>query len=142
MIRSSIIRVIAVSTTDPEHLCPKHRAIAEWCPETFISQAAAIHEDVAYYIRRVLEKVQYIDKAHKYCSGILNFARKVGPDRLAAACRLADSYGKYNFNEIQDILQNQSESIDMPKETADIPEHENIRGAEYYNIVIFNHLTI
>ena len=22
-------------TTDPEHLCPKHRAIAEWSPETF-----------------------------------------------------------------------------------------------------------
>lgn len=119
-------------TTAPDHLCPKHRAIAEWCPETFISQASAIHEDVEHYIRRVLEKVQYIDKANKYCSGILNFAHKVGPDRLAAACRLAESYGKYNFNEIQDILQNQAENIDMPEEPVDIPEHENIRGAEYY----------
>ena len=24
-------------TTDPQHLCPKHRAIAEWSPETFIA---------------------------------------------------------------------------------------------------------
>lgn len=108
-------------TADPEHLCPKHRAVAEWSPETFVSQAAGIHEDVEHYIRRVLEKVQYIDKANKYCSGILSFVRKVGPDRLAAACRLADTYGKYNFNEIQDILQNQSENIDMPEEAAIYP---------------------
>ena len=118
--------------TDLEHLCPKHRAIAEGSPETFISQAAAIHEDVEHYIRKVLEKVHYIDKAHKYCSGILNFARKVGPDRLAAACRLAGTYGKYNFNEIDDILRNQSEGIDIPEEPADMPEHENIRGPEHY----------
>ena len=66
------------------------------------------------------------------CSGILNFARKAGPERLAAACRLADSYGKYSFREIQDILQNKSEAIDLPEEPADMPEHENIKGKEYY----------
>ena len=66
------------------------------------------------------------------CSGILNFARKVGSDRLAAACRLADSYDKYNFVEIEDILKNKSEQIDLPEETATIPEQENIRGREYY----------
>lgn len=119
-------------TTDPAHLCPKHKAIAEWAPETFIAQAAAIHEDVELYIRKILEKVRYIDQAHKYCSGILNFVRKVGPDRLAAACRLADSYGKYSYKEISEILQNNTDAIELPEETADMPEHENIRGKEYY----------
>ena len=88
--------------------------------------------NVEHYIRRILEKTRYQDQANKICSGILNFARKVGPDRLAAACRLADSYGKYSFREIQDILQNKSEAIDLPEEPADMPEHENIRGKEYY----------
>lgn len=119
-------------TTVTEHLCPKHRAVMEWSPERFLQQAAAIHEDVEHYIRRILEKTRYQDQANKICSGILNFARKVGPDRLAAACRLADSYGKYSFREIQDILQNKSEAIDLPEEPADMPEHENIRGKEYY----------
>ncbi len=72
------------------------------------------------------------DQANKMCSGILNFARKAGPERLATACRLADSYGKYSFREIQDILQNKSEAIGLPEEPADMPEHENIRGKEYY----------
>ncbi len=119
-------------TTVAEHLCPRHRAVLEWSPETFITQAAAIHEDVEHYIRRVLDKNRYQDKANKMCSGILGFARKVGADRLAAACRLADSINKYSYQEIQDILKNRSEQIDIPEEPAEMPDHENIRGKEYY----------
>lgn len=119
-------------TTVTEHLCPKHRAVKEWSPERFIEQAAAIHEDVEHYIRKVLEKNRYQDEANKMCSGILNFARKVGPERLAAPCRLGDSIGKYRYNEIKDILLNRSEQLDLPDETADMPEHKNIRGKEYY----------
>ena len=119
-------------TTDSKHLCPRHRAILEWSPENFIKEAADIHEDVEHYIRMVLEKKRYVDQAHKSCSGILGLARKVGAQRLAAACRLADSYGRYNFLEIQDILKTQSELIEVPEQTADIPDHENIRGKDYY----------
>jgi hypothetical protein len=57
---------------------------------------------------------------------------KVGAHRLASACRLADSYGRYSFLEIQDILKSHSELIEVPEETADIPDHENIRGRDYY----------
>ena len=104
----------------------------EWSPETFLAQAAEIHEDVECYIRKILETKRYIDQANKICSGILNLARKVGPARLAAACRLANSYGRYSFLEIQDILKTKSEQVEVEEETADIPEHENIRGKEYY----------
>jgi transposase len=119
-------------STKPEHLSPKHRAILEWSPENLLEQAAQIHEDVEHYIRKILETVRYVDHANKICSGILSLERKVGAGRLAAACRLALSYGRYSFLEIQDILKTKSEFIELPEETADIPEHENIRGKEYY----------
>jgi transposase len=119
-------------STNPEHLSPKHRAILEWSPENFLSQAAGIHEDVAHYIHKILETVRYVDQANKICSGVLSLERKVGTGRLAAACRLALSYGRYSFLEIQDILKTKSELIELPEETADMPEHENIRGKEYY----------
>ncbi len=119
-------------TTNPEHLCPGHKAILEWSPETFLKEASEVHEDVELYIRKILEEKRYADHANKTCSGILGLARKVGPMRLAAACRLAASYGRYSFLEVQDILKTKSEIIELPEETADIPEHENIRGKEYY----------
>ena len=119
-------------TTITEHLCPKHRAVAEWAPELFVEQATAIHEDVEHYIRRILERTRYREQAIRLCTGILGLARKVGPDRLAAACRLADSIGKYSYNEINEILKNRSEQIELTEEHGDMPEHENIRGKEYY----------
>jgi transposase len=125
-------RLLYRHTTNPEHLTPKHKAVLDWSPEYFLKEAAEIHEDVEHYIRKILESKRYIDQLNKTCSGILSLARKVGASRLAAACRLADSYGRYNFLEIQDILKNQSEFTEIIEETADIPEHENIRGKEYY----------
>ena len=119
-------------TTNPEHLCPGHKAILEWSPETFLKEASEVHEDVELYIRKILEEKRYADHANKTCSGILGLARKVGPMCLAATCRLAASYGRDSFLEVQDILKTKSEIIELPEETADIPEHENIRGKEYY----------
>ena len=125
-------RIAFRHTTNPEHLSAKHRAVHEYSPENFLKQAAEIHEDVEHYIRKVLETKRYINQINKICSGILSLARKVGASRLAAACRLAQIYGRYNFLEIQDILKNKSELIELPEETPDMPEHENIRGKDYY----------
>jgi len=119
-------------TTDIEHLSVKHKAVMEWSPENFLKEAAEIHEDVEHYIRKILEINHYVDKSNKICSGILSLAHKVGVERLSAACRLADSYGRYSFLEIQDILKTKSELIEVTEETLDIPEHENIRGRDYY----------
>lgn len=119
-------------TTDSQHLYPKHKAILEWSPEGFIQEASLIHEDVERYIRKVMEKKRYVDQANKRCSGILSLASKVGAARLAAACRLAASYDCYSFSEIQDILKTKSELTELPEETSDIPEHENIRGKDCY----------
>ena len=37
----------------------------EWSPERFLQQAAAIHEDVEHYIRRILEKTRYQDQGQQ-----------------------------------------------------------------------------
>jgi hypothetical protein len=109
-----------------EHLSHKHRALLEWSPEKFIEQAAALSEDIERYIRKILEVKKYPDQARKTCSGILNLAHKVGIDRLSFACRLAQSYSRYGFLEIQDILSNCPAQVELPEETALLPEHEFI----------------
>ncbi len=126
-------RTLYRHTTNAEHLSAHHKAIMEWCPEKFIREAAELHEDVEHYIRRILALNRYVDKSNKLCSGILALGRKAGASRLAAACRLADSYGIYNYLEIENILKTQSEFTETVEPVADIPEHENIRGKEYYN---------
>ncbi|MEB0292690.1 hypothetical protein QN351_19540, partial [Cryobacterium sp. 10C2] len=83
-------------TTDDNHLASQHRFLTEWCPEKFIQEAEAIHEDVARYITKVLEHKVYPEQAYKSCAGILSFARRVGAGRLAGACRWAYNLHQYN----------------------------------------------
>jgi transposase len=130
----SRIRIPYHYTTDKEHLASTHRFVAEWTPGKFIAWAEAIHEDVKLYITAVLQRKQHPEQAYKSCVGILSFAKKVGPERLAGACKRALSYGVYNYKTIQLILEKELDKKDAPGETdhLEMPLHDNIRGENYY----------
>lgn len=119
-------------TTNARHLASQHRFITEWTPEKFLEQAREVHEDVARYIGKILELKPYPEQAYKSCNGILSFIRRVGPERLADACRWAESMGQYNYPVIDEILRKRLDQLRPEEENIQIPSHENIRGKEYY----------
>lgn len=121
-------------TTLNEHLASSHRYMNEWTPEKFLEQAKAIHEDVATYITMVIENKQHPEQAYKSCSGILSLVRKVGATRLINACRRAISYGVYNYPILVQILEKNldQQSEDEQQLNHTMPQHHNIRGADYY----------
>ena len=126
------VRIKYRHTTDDNHLASQHRFLTEWCPEKFIQEAEAIHEDVARYITKVLEHKVYPEQAYKSCAGILSFARRVGAGRLAGACRWAYNLHQYNYPIIEEILKKRLDQLQPEDETSVIPAHNNIRGKEYY----------
>lgn len=67
-------------------------------------------------------------------SGILNLARKYGNERLIRACQRGLSFGIYNYGTIKKILNSGLDVVDdegaLPE--TPMPQHENIRGSEYY----------
>lgn len=122
-------------TTDKDHLASTHRFMSEWTPDKFLEWAASIHEDVRLYILKILDRKQHPEQAYRSCIGILSFAKKAGHERLASACRRALSYGIYNYKTIQLILENKmdqyEESLFADERT--MPQHDNIRGQDYYH---------
>ena len=121
-------------TTEKEHLASTHRFVSEWTPERFADWAGSIHEDVRLYVLKVLDRKQHPEQAYKSCMGILGFAKKVGHERLIKACQRALGYGAYNYKTIQKILDLQLDQKDAPDETDQLsmPQHDNIRGGQYY----------
>ena len=71
-------------------------------------------------------------QAFKSCNGILNFAKRVGNDRLAKACKRAHEGGDYNFGIIEEILMKNLDSCEEESIQTLMPSHENIRGGNYY----------
>jgi len=122
-------------TTTEAFLAPQHQYRKDWTPERMIERATEVGADVKDLVIKILEKPQHQDQAFKSCSGVLNYAKKVGPERLNNACRRALEYGVYNYKIVQTILEKQLDMEEMTEQTAEttLPEHENIRGESYFN---------
>jgi hypothetical protein len=61
----------------------------------------------------------------------------VGDTRLINACKRADSFSIYNYGIIERILKSKADFIPLEDEKntqskSIMPQHENIRGGEYY----------
>lgn len=119
-------------TTDNEHLPANHKFVIELESDRILKQAEEIHKDVRVYMTRILGKKQYHEQSYKSCIGILNLAKKVGNERLIKACQRALEYGIYNYRTIKKILENRLEQQEEIIEDLAMPQHDNIRGNDYY----------
>jgi len=119
-------------TTNPDHLASTHRYLTEWNPDRFIKWGESIDPSVKAFITGLMDSKSHPEQAYKACQGVLGFERKVGRERLINACRRAIEYGNYSYGTIKTILENKYDMITYAEITADIPDHENIRGEKYY----------
>jgi transposase len=121
-------------TTVVDHLASKHKFQTDWTPDKFIERAKMIGEQTESYIKEILNRRQHPEQAYKTCHGILNYAAKVGNDRLNAACHRANFYEDYSYKTIVAILDKHLDSVPLDSENdkTPMPVHGNIRGNTYY----------
>jgi transposase len=120
-------------TTIADHLASTHKFVTEWTPERFINWAESIDDVVREFIILILDKKQHPEQAYKSCMGVLSLVKKVGEERLINACKRALEYNIHNYKIIQNILERGLDQIEKDSllEQA-LPEHNNIRGKNYY----------
>jgi transposase len=119
-------------STDKEHLPAAHRFVYELTSERLLMQADAIHNDVRLYISKIINKKHHREQAYKICLGVLSFAPKFGNERLIKACQRALDFGIYNYKTIKKILECGLEKQEEGNDGLIMPEHDNIRGKDYY----------
>jgi len=120
-------------TTIPEHMASAHKYMTDWTPQRFINWGESVGEPVKRLIIRILEKRQHPEQAYKSCMGVLALEKKVGKQRLNNACKRAHEYHIYNYKIVLSILEKNLDKEDDKQGNDEIPpEHQNIRGNEYY----------
>jgi transposase len=123
-------------STVAEHLPSSHQFVADWNPEKFIRWAEGIHPVVKAYVEGILSKRSHPEALYKGCVGVLSMHKKVGRERLVAACQLGIQMDTYRYVFIKDILNNGTDKLlvesDTAKTTSLLPGHENLRGEDYY----------
>jgi len=125
--------------TDPSHR--PGQPLSDRDPERLVEKATELHPLISEYLSHVITERKYPELASKSCRGILSLAGKVGVERLALACRLAQSYGMFSLRSLTEILDNRQDLVtdadDVATATAElsaghIPDHGNLRGKEYF----------
>lgn len=121
-------------TTVTEHMASSHQFVTDWNPQKFIDWADSIGEPVKTFICELLEHKQHPEQAYKSCIGVLSMTKKVDKQRLINACKRANDFNIYNYKIIKTILEKGLDKLDYSEdENQNIPEHQNIRGNNYYN---------
>lgn len=110
-----------------------HQFVTQWSVSSFIDWANNIDPCVAEFILKIIDSKNHPEQAYKSCLGVLSFEKKVGKQRLINACKRALDYKIYNYKSIATILENNLDQVESePESDLQLPQHENIRGKNYY----------
>ena len=120
-------------TTEADHMPSTHRFFSEWSPQRFINWAQKQGEAVTHVIREILKRRKHPEQAFRSCLGILNLEKKYSKERVELACSRAVKFGSYHYKSIKNILDKGLDKIiDLSDEDSTLPDHDNVRGSEYY----------
>jgi transposase len=125
-------------TTNLEHLPASHRKHAEESDAGFEQWAATIGEHTLALVRAILIERPHPEHGLRSCRGLKSLVRLYAATRLEAACERALVAGARSYTNVESILKHgldqQPLIVSSPSdEQPPSLDHENIRGADYYN---------
>ena len=120
--------------TEAGHRPKSHQAHLEWTPSRLVEWAGKVGPHTAQVVSRILEDKPHPEMGYRACLGLMRLARKHSPERMEAACERALSCGAIGYKHVKSMLANglDSQPLTAAKETRSAPDHENLRGAEYF----------
>ncbi len=123
-------------STLAEHMPAAHRAHREWSPGRFLRWAEDIGPATRQLVEHLLTARPHPEMGYRSCLGLLALARQYGHDRLEAACARAWAIGARTRRSVLSILQGGLDRQPLPTAAAQVdwisPEHDNLRGPDYY----------
>jgi hypothetical protein len=113
----------------------KYKEMQGWDAEYFLSIASKIGYNSEEVFRKILASKEFVEQSYKACLGLKKLSEIYGNDRFEAACNRALKGSKVNYGMIKNILKNNLDKLQSQQlQMFEIPEHENIRGSQTYNL--------
>jgi transposase len=122
-------------STSPEHRPKSHQKHAEWTPSRLVRWGEEIGASTGALVQRILTVRPHPEQGYRSCLGLMRLATRYSPDRLEAACFRALRSGASSYRSVKSILEHGLDRVPLEEqaELALPAEHENLRGAAYYN---------
>lgn len=128
-------------TTLTEHMPKSHQKYLERTPTRLIEEAQQIGPETGQLAEAILATKRHPEMGYRSCLGILKLAKTYPAERMEAAARRALRARAYNCQSLESILKHQLDRLPLPEDRPpahQAVEHENIRGADYYDSLLSN----
>ncbi|KGG83640.1 IS21 family transposase, partial [Comamonas testosteroni] len=122
-------------STQREHMPAAHQAHREWTPQRLLDWGERIGPYTRQLIDHQLTHKPHPEMGYRACLGLLSLARRYGNARLEAAAERAVHLRAFTGRSVRNLLQQGLDQQPLPQRAAEttLPgDHENVRGADYY----------
>jgi transposase len=121
------------NSTNPEHMPKAHREHLEWSPSRMLDWGGTIGPFTECCFKKLMDQCEHPELAYKACLGIIGLEKKYKKERTENACERAFRLGAVGYHSIKSILEKNLDHVKVHGQQQDLlPEHENIRGKDYY----------
>ena len=123
--------------TTAAHRPPSHREYAEWTPARILEWAGETGSCTREVVAHLLKARPHPELAYRSCLGLIRLGNQYGSDRLEAASRRALQIHSRSYQTVKNILASGMDRCppdDSVQSEIQLPQHENIRGADYYGL--------
>jgi len=127
-------------TTLKKHLCSHHRHYLDRSPDYYRKKAREISENLYRVIDSLFNGGRPPEQNYRSCDGLFRLHRKTSPEIFNKACDIAIECQCYSYKYLLSVIENLKK---QPKQTEEetqkpLPEHNNIRGRDYYKQTSIN----
>ena len=118
-----------------EHRPRAHSEYGKWPPERVRSWAESVGPHVGELARAILDRRMHPETGYRACLGVIRLADRFGRERLDIACARAVAIESPTYKTVAAMLKKGLDLVPMPESprAAAVEEHENIRGAAYFD---------
>lgn len=127
-------------TTVKEHLCSHHRHYLDRSPDYYRKKAKQISENLFKVVDALFNGGRLPEQNYRSCDGLFSLYRKTDPYIFNKACDIAIECGCYSYKYLMRVIENLKKLPKQPEEEnqKSLPEHDNIRGRDYYKQITIN----
>jgi transposase len=123
-------------TTLAEHMPKAHRKHMQWTPGRLLNWGADIGPSTGTLVKYLLENKPHPEHGYRACLGLLNLVKRYDATRVEAACARALHIGSPTRRSVVSILERgldrQTLTPAGEADTPPLPDHDNVRGPDYY----------
>lgn len=120
-------------STVKEHLCSHHQHYLDRSPDYYIERAKSKSAELHVLIQLIFNQPQHPEQLYRTCDGLLRLQKTAPVAAFSKACEIAIEYRNLSYKFVERILKNKMEDHQDTEKKQTLPEHNNIRGKDYYS---------